>query len=305
MSTPDCVRLRFEGAGRTYSIEKWPIPGFDEEFTLPPGTRLLIPKSGGLFTNQQVDRRSRDVDLDEVESWGLNDEEHVIYARASRHYCIRFIFNAERVLMNAKSQSLPAYKKLVRDAKFHSAHLQNSKIRGFLVPEHYGMWITNTGKWAGKVIMSITQYCGMHWNELQYLKMGTQANRELVGRAFEKLHDCGFNHGKIITDRDFRHAVIDVFEPGLTAEELKNGQARCYIVDFSEATADHKCARRLPVLPLDGYTAQFGCDELKHITLALEFFDRPIRTFIWLLNLNTRVIECLCSSRHSKSSGVA
>ncbi|KAJ7643782.1 hypothetical protein FB45DRAFT_1020600 [Roridomyces roridus] len=281
MSTPDSIHIRFEGpgnsgAGRTFSIHKWPIAGRDNFDPLPRGTRLCISHKRGLFTNQPIDRRSVKVDISEALSWGLNDEAHVIYACTSRHYCVRFIFHAERVLRNPESQSLQAYKRLVRDAQFHSTHLQSSDIKGVLVPVHYGMWMTNTGDWGGKVIMSITQYCGTHWNELQYSRMNTQANRELVGRAFETLHDCDFEHGKMITGRDFRHAVIDIFEPGLTLQDLKTGQARCYIVDFSEAAADHNCARRLPVLPLDGYTAQFGCDELKHVTLALEFFDRPI-----------------------------
>ncbi|KAJ7643781.1 hypothetical protein FB45DRAFT_1052671 [Roridomyces roridus] len=276
MSTPpDCVRLRFEGASRTFNIHKWSIPGHDLLFEpLPLDTRLCIPQRKGLYTNRPVDKRSREVDLAEAVSWGLDDEAHVIYACASRHYCVRFIFHAERVLRAPGSQSLQAYRRLVRDAQFHSTHLQNSKIKGFLVPVHYGMWVTNTGDWAGKVIMSVTQYCGMHWNELQYSRMGTQANRELVGRAFEKLHDCGFEHGKMDTDRDFRHAVIDIFEPGLTPQEMKDGEARCYIVDFSEATANHQCARRLPVLPLDKHPAQFGCRELVDVAFSLDFFNR-------------------------------
>ncbi|KAJ7643784.1 hypothetical protein FB45DRAFT_861377 [Roridomyces roridus] len=215
MSTSDLILLRFEGSDCTYNIEKLPIPGYDDFTLLPLGTRLFIPKKSGLFTNRPIDRRSREVDLKEAVSWGLNGEEHVIYARASRHYCIRFIFNAERVLLNAKSQSRPAYKRLVRDAKFHSMHLQNSKIKGIIVPVHYGMWITNTGSWAGKVIMNITQYCGMHWKELQYSMIGTQANRELVGRTLEMLHDCGFNHGEMTGKRDLRPCRVNSLGNGI------------------------------------------------------------------------------------------
>ncbi|KAJ7608551.1 hypothetical protein FB45DRAFT_1010857 [Roridomyces roridus] len=280
MSTPDSIHLRFEGAGtegagRTFSIHKWPMAGHDNFDQLPPGTRLCIPQRRGLYTNRPIDRRSVEVDFVKAKSWSLNDEAHVIYACASRDYFVRFIFHAEHVLRNPESQSLQAYHRLIRDAQFHSEHLHDSKIRGILVPVHYGMWFTNTGNWAGKVIMSITQYCGAHWNDLRNSKMNTEANRVLVGRTLEKLHDCGFNHGQMTRTRDLRHVVVDIYEPQLSPEDLWDGEARCYVVDFSDATADHECARRLPVLPLDGYTTEFGCDELKHVTYALEFFDLP------------------------------
>ncbi|KAJ7143571.1 hypothetical protein C8R43DRAFT_1199100 [Mycena crocata] len=68
------------------------------------------------------------------------------------------------------------------------------------------MWLIDTGDWAGKVLCSITQWCGKPWLELAKTKMNTQANKILVGRTLELLHDYGVTHGNIGYETDLRHA---------------------------------------------------------------------------------------------------
>jgi hypothetical protein len=46
-----------------------------------------------------------------------------------------------------------------------------------MVPVHYGVWLMNTGDWAGKVLFSIAQYCGVAWHGLRFTKFNTEANR--------------------------------------------------------------------------------------------------------------------------------
>ncbi|KAJ6581463.1 hypothetical protein B0H19DRAFT_1115313 [Mycena capillaripes] len=138
------------------------------------------------------------------------------------------------------------------------------------------MWLMDTGDWAGKVLFSITQWCGVSWNELLYTKMNTTANRILVGRTFEALHDACFGHGDIGGFDSFRHAIIDVDAPGLSQEDLLNGRAPCYIVGFSEAEAEHQCMRKAPVVPLGSYLSakQVGCKEIADVLLLLRFLKK-------------------------------
>ncbi|KAJ7439234.1 hypothetical protein FB451DRAFT_1570061 [Mycena latifolia] len=168
------------------------------------------PRSRSLFINQQGDRRPQELTLDHIRKWG--DDTELIFARAkcgdaSKRFCLRMLLNAE----------------LLKDAKFHSTHLAD--IKGSFVRLYYGMWVMNTGEWAGKVLFSLTQWCGISWRELAFTRLNTQADRILVGRAFEALHDHGIDHRGIRNVRDFRHALVDDHAPGLTQADLLNGKA--------------------------------------------------------------------------------
>jgi hypothetical protein len=179
----------------------------------------------------------------------------------------------------------------VKDAKFHSTYLAYAE--GLMVPIHYGMWQMDTGDWASKILFSITQWCGISWNELSHTRMNTEANRYesspslycislihpysiLVGRTFEALHDHGVQWGNLADFEDFRHAIIDVNAPGLSREDLLNGKAPCYIVGFSEAYATHYCMRKLPILPLGSYVPleEVCCDEIASVLILLDFMEK-------------------------------
>ncbi|KAF7337840.1 hypothetical protein MVEN_02006900 [Mycena venus] len=184
--------------------------------------------------------------------------------------------------------------RLIKDAKFHSTHLAD--VEGLIVPIHYGMWLMDTGEWAGKVLFSITQWCGMSWNELSYTRMNTEANRILVGRTFEALHDYGVDHGGLNDFDNFRHVIIDIHAPGLSREDLLNGKAPCYITCFSEAHVKHSCTRRVPVLPLGSYISaeDVGCNEISDVLLLLDFKKR----------VNTRVSASQALEWHTKYSAL-
>ncbi|KAJ7780840.1 hypothetical protein DFH07DRAFT_440526 [Mycena maculata] len=110
-------------------------------------------------------------------------------------------------------------------------------IRGRIRTVRYGLWLMERGDWAGNVICSITQWCGKSWNELSRPYMNTEANKILVGRTMELLHDYGAIHGGIIYPADLRHLILDVDAPGLSRADLLNGKAPCYVVDFGDARA--------------------------------------------------------------------
>lgn len=99
--------------------------------------------------------------------------------------------------------------------------------------------------------------------------------RLLVGRTFEALHDSGIDHGGLDGPSDLRHAIIDIYAPGLSRDDLLNGKAPCYIVGFSEAQANHQCARKLPILPLDAFLwyEEVGCVEITDVTILLKFMQ--------------------------------
>ncbi|KAJ7100148.1 hypothetical protein B0H15DRAFT_927685 [Mycena belliarum] len=181
------------------------------------------------------------------------------------------ILNAERSTADASSSSFQVCEKLVKDAEFHSNYLCN--LEGVYVPLHYGMWIMDTGDWAGKVVFSLTQWCGSSWNELQHTTLNTEANRILVGRSYEALHDFGIHCGGLDRVHDFRHVLLDLSAPGLTRAQRLNGEAPCYIVDFSEARADHDCKRTVPVLPLGSILSWdvVGCREITDALFLLKF----------------------------------
>ncbi|KAJ7709825.1 hypothetical protein B0H17DRAFT_239879 [Mycena rosella] len=281
MSMPiTAFRVRFEGLPNEYWARRWRIPNHTQPFApVPPSTRsIYVAKVRSLFTNGQYDGRAEEISLDDARRWGLHGQHDtaVIYAHAqtagaSNRFCLRMLPNAVDATSNIHSSTFRVYDRLVQDAKFHSTYLTGAE--GSFVPIHYGMWVMETGDWAGKVLFSLTQWCGIPWNELRHTKLDTQANRILVGRAFEALHDYGVDHGGLNYRSDFRHVLIDIFAPGLTGAGIMNGKAPCYIVDFSEASAGHLCARKLPVLPLDAFpdTKEVGCREIADLLILLNF----------------------------------
>ncbi|KAK7038226.1 hypothetical protein R3P38DRAFT_3182325 [Favolaschia claudopus] len=267
------IRINFESLRYIFKAKKWPIPDHSTVFSPLPIQTLLIPAKKCLLMNEpEGDRRPRPFALDDARIWGLEEEgpQEVVFARASNKYCLRMIFNAQRTLENLESNPANAYDRLMKDAVFHSDHLEG--VQGLPVPKHYGMWIMNTGDWAGMVLFSLTQFCGVAWNELQYTKFNTLANRISVARTYEKLHDFGFQHGAVKSLGAFRHVLVDLFAPGLTEQDALNGKAPCYIVGFAEASANHQCRRTLPVLPYDACPLRpdVCCDEITSVLFGLD-----------------------------------
>ncbi|KAJ7643783.1 hypothetical protein FB45DRAFT_1052673 [Roridomyces roridus] len=224
--------------------------------------------------NAQGDRRRVEVQLDRAKLWGLEEEPSVIFARASLKYCIRFIFNIAHVTQDKQSGSYKTLERLISDAKFHSLP-EFDVLEGNIVPRHYGLYLMDTGDWAGKVLMSITDLCGVSWNDLQYSRMNTEATRERVGRILEMLHNANVNHGGFRFRDNLRHVLIDIYAPGLSRDDLLNGKAPCYITDLSSAEI-HRCTRKLPIVPLDACPTltQVGCFEVRQILSFLNFMPR-------------------------------
>ncbi|KAF7292730.1 hypothetical protein MIND_01171300 [Mycena indigotica] len=115
-------------------------------------------------------------------------------------------------------------------------------------------------------------------------ELNIQANRLLIARTCEALHDLGVNiDGVMGNAEDMCHIVLDLEDTPMTQEMAETGQARCYVVDFSRAT-QHKCRRTLPlvVLGMDAFglfketlTLNFGCRELKNLACLLDLMPIP------------------------------
>ncbi|KAJ6561122.1 hypothetical protein DFH09DRAFT_1279366 [Mycena vulgaris] len=278
MTTP--IRVRFENLPYKYLARRWSIPNHhhNQSFEpIPADITCIYVSARSLFINRQGDRRPHEISLDEARTWGFNgkDDTEVIYAQAktadaSKRFCLRMVLNVEHSTSNTHSTTFRVCDRLVKDAKFHSTHLLSAE--GLFVPLHYGMWVMDTGEWAGK-------WCGIPWNELVHTKMNTEANRILVGRTFEALHDYGIDHGGLRCGYDFRHVIIGIHAPGLNWDDLLNGKAPCYIVDFAEARATHQCTRKVPILPLDAFLRdkEVGCVEITDVLVLLKFM-RPSNT---------------------------
>ncbi|KAJ7355611.1 hypothetical protein DFH08DRAFT_852995 [Mycena albidolilacea] len=274
------IRVHFEGSPYQYTAKRWNIPNHDHPFKSMPAdaTALIVPQTRSLFFNDQFDKRPQAITLDAAKTWGADDDDTgLFFARArttTSGFCLRLVLNADKFIRHKNSKRFQAFSRLVRDAQFHSAHLD--EIEGLIVPIHYGMWLMDTGDWAGKVLFSITQWCGISWNELSYTRMNTEANRILVGRTFEALHDSGVDYGGLSGFDIFRHVIIDISAPGLTRDDLLNGKAPCYITGFSEAHISHQCMRRVPVLPLGSYlpAKEVRCEEISHVLVLLDFMKR-------------------------------
>ncbi|KAJ7728853.1 hypothetical protein DFH07DRAFT_998713 [Mycena maculata] len=263
----------FKGLDREYTATYWNLPNHEELFE-PLHTDIVVPES--LLLNRAGDRVPKKVKFEQSKYWGLEDGDCALYGQAqskdaSTKFCLRFILNAEEATRERTSLTFQTYVRLLLDARFHSQHLVRAE--GVFVPRHYGMWLMDTGDWAGQVLCSITQWCGKSWNELSCTDMSTEANRILVGRTLEMLHDFGVIHGGVGYRADFRHLILDVDAPGLSHADLLNGKAPCYIVDFANTRSRHACTRRLPVLPLDAHViaGEVGCPELMRVTHLLGF----------------------------------
>ncbi|KAJ7100073.1 hypothetical protein B0H15DRAFT_927638 [Mycena belliarum] len=280
--TTTAIWVRFTGLPHRFPAKSWRIPNHTGSFaSLPPDTPyIIIFEDEAIFANQLGGKRRRTLSLDQTRTWGYNgdDDCQAIYAQAqtpdadpTKVFCLRMILNAKHSTSDTRSTPFKVYEKLVNDAVFHSNHLRD--LEGVYVPLHYGLWIMDAGDWAGTVLFSLTQWCGTSWNELQYTTLNTAANRILVGRSYEALHDFGIDCGGLDRVYDFRHVIFDVYAPGLTQAQRSNGEAPCYIVDFSEARADHECKRVVPVLPL-GFSlssTQVGCREMTDVLILLKF----------------------------------
>ncbi|KAJ7617502.1 hypothetical protein DFH06DRAFT_1483551 [Mycena polygramma] len=274
--------FRFAGQPPRHSTAKvWPLRNHDRPFAALPDnvTSLVVPPARCIFVNRQGDKRMMKLTLDEARTWTYSEfsETEIIFAQArsgASKFCIRLIFNADKVIQDVESHSWLALVRLIEDAKFHSTHLV--PLEGQIVPVHYGMWLMDTGAWGGKVLFSITQWCGVSFNELSYTKLNTEANRILVGRKFEILHDSGIHFGGLGDFINLRHAVIDISAPRLSEEDLLNGKAPCYIVGFSDALANHQCKRKLPVVPLGSFprSHEVGCDEIESALILLGFVNK-------------------------------
>ncbi|KAJ7780846.1 hypothetical protein DFH07DRAFT_1022969 [Mycena maculata] len=263
------VSILFEGLPRD-----WSLPNHEEPVEPLLADALVVSHS--LLLNRAGDRVPKKVKFEQAKYWGLEDGDCALYGQAqskdgSTKFCLRFILNVEEATRERTSLTFQTYVRLLLDARFHSQHLVRAE--GVFVPRHYGMWLMDTGDWAGQVLCSITQWCGKSWNELSRTDMNTEANRILVGRILEMLHDFGVIHGGVGYRADFRHLILDVDAPGLSHADLLNGKAPCYIVDFANACPRHTCTRRLPVLPLDAHViaGEVGCSELMRVTHLLGF----------------------------------
>ncbi|KAJ7701425.1 hypothetical protein B0H17DRAFT_1128222 [Mycena rosella] len=263
------VHVRFEGLSGNFLARKWRVPNHTAPFKPFPTslTSIVVPRSRSLFINRTGDKRRVELTLDEAKTWGIEDQadQELIFAKAqcadrSNRFCLRMLLNAEHSTSDVRSNTFQVYLRLVKDAKFHATHLAD--FEGLIVPLHYGI---------------ITQWAGTSWRELAFTRLNTEANRIVVCRAFEGLHDHGIDHGGLFTLRDFRHAIIDVDAPGLTDADRLNGKAPCYIVDFSNAQADHHCARKLPILPYATFPwyPQVGCIELTDALVMLDLVKCP------------------------------
>ncbi|KAJ7078583.1 hypothetical protein B0H15DRAFT_933751 [Mycena belliarum] len=286
------IRIRIQGLPKTFVARSWRIPpqpdhpdGF--EFKPIPAniSKIKVPRGRSVFINRRGDRRAAALDLEDVKSWGIDEDldSNLIYANArssdGTRFCLRLIPHIDGE-MDEDCSALQSFARLLKDAMFHSTELNDSKVAGWLVPIHYGMWTMNTGDWGGKVLLSITQGCGVSWNELSFTKLNTLANRLLVARTYEALHDYGYEHGGMRSNHPFRHAIIDIHAPGLTPADRLNGKAPCYIVGFSEARAHHECKRKIPFLPLDTYLppATVGCLEIANALTQLNFVRNTRKT---------------------------
>ncbi|KAJ6485864.1 hypothetical protein C8R45DRAFT_930923 [Mycena sanguinolenta] len=270
------IQMLFKGVRCT--AQSWNIPGNDHYSFAPlpaNATALAVAETRSLFVNREYDGRLEELTLDEARSWGCDDQNEagIVFAytlSTTSRFCLRLVLNVDEVIRNKRSKKYRTLCRLVQDAKFHSTHLAAAAV----VPIHYGMWLMETDDCAGKVLFSLTQWCGVSWHELSHTKLNTKANRVLVGRTLEALHDW-VQWGNLRNPKDFRHVTIDIHAPGLSRDDLLSGNAPCYIVGFSDARANHRCMRKLPILPLGAYVPlkAVGCDEIGAALILLDFMD--------------------------------
>ncbi|KAF7292738.1 hypothetical protein MIND_01172100 [Mycena indigotica] len=289
------IELRFEGSQTsTFSARMWRIPGVDGPFTALHTTEhafTIAPNS--VFINNYAGYHRTVMKLDEAKRWGLVEDSRLVFARArasnGQLFCLRFIFHADRVARKGDpTRNQRFIRALIDDAKFYLENLQT--VAGVLVPQNYGMWVMDTGDWAGKVLFSLTEWCGIPWKTLIGTKLDTRANRQLVARTLEMFHDLGVKiNGKrhLGSDEDFTHILLDIDDPHPTSEMAASGQARCFIADFAHAKR-HKCRRTLPLVSLgnDAFNLLVSslrlnmcCRELENAAFLLGLMPaRPYKT---------------------------
>ncbi|KAF7299580.1 hypothetical protein HMN09_00963300 [Mycena chlorophos] len=284
------IEVHFEGIEREpFVAEMCRVPGSDRPFTTalphppPPETLKLSVASDAFFVNNYSDNHRIALPISDARLWGTcsGGELRIFYARATAtttegetmRFCLRFIFDAE----NNTRKISPNYvflEDLIADAQFHFKHLRAAA--GTIVPAHYGPWKMDTGKWAGVVVFSLTQWCGTPWATICNTKYNTLANRLLVGRTFEQLHDLGIQLTRSMGCTDnYCQVLLDIEHPSATPERCFDGRARCYVVSFSNASV-HNCQRKLPVLPIARSLFNdplFGCDELSNVSALMGFME--------------------------------
>ncbi|KAF7292733.1 hypothetical protein MIND_01171600 [Mycena indigotica] len=154
------IELRFEGS-RTFSARMWKIPGVDGPFTaLQAAEHDFTISSNSVFINHYTGYNRTAVRLDEAQRWGFIEDSRLIFARArasnGQLFCLRFIFHADLVARKGDpTRNQRFIRALIDDAKFYLENLR--MVAGVLVPQNYGMWVMDTGDWAGKVLFGLTE----------------------------------------------------------------------------------------------------------------------------------------------------
>ncbi|KAF7323772.1 hypothetical protein MKEN_00598300 [Mycena kentingensis (nom. inval.)] len=275
------LRIHFPGSDTPFIAGRWKIPDhtIGPFHLLPAETTDIYIRQ--LFRNSRINDGMRlKVAVEYARIWGAEDEPEIIYARAetadgAHRFCLRFIFNADLATNDKLLETYDMYQRLIADAKFHTRHLMN--VAGTLVPRHFGMWFMETADWAGTVLFSLTQWCGVPFSRLLGTPYDTLENRLLIGRTFEMLHDHGILYDSHLLTQLMRHVLIDIHDPAVAPDthKLLMGMAPCYIVSFPTAAAQHVCQRKTPILPLGSYVprADYGCRELENVLFSLDFFE--------------------------------
>ncbi|KAF7314480.1 hypothetical protein MKEN_00921000 [Mycena kentingensis (nom. inval.)] len=262
----------------------WVIPGIDEPYPgLPAGVSTVNITKQSLFKNAYRDGLRRRVSFKKACKWGLNtDEDRVIYAQAEATngciFCLRFIFNAGVVARKPRAHNYRHYDNMLKEAKFYLEH--GRAAVGIFIPVHYGIWAVDTGDVAGIVLVSITRWCGVPWSSLRNTAFDTLANRILVGRTLEMMHDAGLQwNGSMGNYGDFANVLLELDDPRLTPKMRLEGAARCYISGLAKA-GEHDCERQMPLLPLGASVTRekFGCNELGNASFILGFMAEDSTT---------------------------
>ncbi|KAF7298858.1 hypothetical protein MIND_00833600 [Mycena indigotica] len=265
------IRLTFED-GPSFIANKSAIPHLGRFASLPSQSREIYIRHNSLYKNRLGDKRRCQTTLDKVPLWAKDgDEFEPLYAKArggkpDGQFYLRLFPNIDRIQTNKAEEAMDMIKRVIRDAEFHSDHLHH--MGGKIVPKHYGLWWMDTGHWAGRVLFSIVQWCGISFSEILLRGHATTLNRIAVGRIYELLHDQGIIHS------GWMHPFDQVLFDGTSISALRSASVRCYIVNFSQATAGHSCGRRLPILPLGPSSISqedIGCEEIVGMLCMLDF----------------------------------
>ncbi|KAF8997801.1 hypothetical protein BDZ89DRAFT_1171127 [Hymenopellis radicata] len=194
----------------------------------------------------------------QVLAWGdgLDNESSVFFTgyhgegNEQRLFCVKVLFNIEKA--KPDECCYQAINKMLTDAKFYARHLRD--IAGILVPRHYGVWRGPTGKWGGTVLCSVTEWAGIPWDQV--------ANVE----------------GDFTAETDRPHSSPIQLHHILLRATKKDAEARCFIVDFSDAYIA-ECRRNLPILPLDANICReaMRCSETSSVAFLLDMFQRNVK----------------------------